>query len=659
MGKANISLNEMLVALGYDRVTYSQWVQNILQVREDFRRLFVATPRTSKRDRASHTLVSEDARTLIDNLCILKPYMSMFGQNPSKTELQVYQRLLHPDPKDDYHKEGIKTRKRLVAYKEFNDKALASLDKFMALVCRGRKIDITKDSLRKLMSEFVQVGDTGELAATSALHEFDPAENACWHTIIEMQEKLDEHPDDSSTHLRLAESWYALNQQDECLEELDTCLGIHPADGVAWALKAKVLFERLESEKQLFKPVFAEPDRSPYVSSLNRSEVDRMFMRDAWGREANQELREGFVDAALEALKYWPSEDPWDDAGNLAFSTIGHGVNVEIDRDWLFYQLVMNLMRADADRAAFSKTTFMEILSTFKSDENVKSFPVLRLRSCQGENLDTVAFLQKLTLLMKDYSAEGYRSLLEAFVSDFEETRWHARENLLELTNSPLAPELWNYLGAKKYARLYDRLLAYQAEFEGENRISHISCKLYTSIDDMLREPLRLYVANKFKEDSGQFYEKMKDAMPQGLIVSGITPQMVRESFSQKLVEIHEHCHSYDALIREHVPSDICLLKERRTGVYPRLVPLVELVKYNLTGDQHALATLDALAASRECMNYFLDDNEYYLIQMFDVFWEHENMDPGLKKPESFFKEAHAVCTEAGSLKMILDGDDC
>jgi hypothetical protein len=106
-------LKEVLKELGYENdKPLSDWVQNIMQNKEDFKKMYIPEENKRSRDsheKQSHMKVWESAKVLIGNLCLLKRYIKLFPKQRSRendNRWEPYEYLLKKKSEND--KEKIK-----------------------------------------------------------------------------------------------------------------------------------------------------------------------------------------------------------------------------------------------------------------------------------------------------------------------------------------------------------------------------------------------------------------------------------------------------------------------------------------------------------------------------------------------------------------------
>jgi hypothetical protein len=88
MSEETVLLKDVLKKLGYgDDKSLSDWMQNIMQNKEDFRKRYI--PPKCRRtlgsgERERNTYVFRSAEVFIENLCILNRYITLFPRRSQK-----------------------------------------------------------------------------------------------------------------------------------------------------------------------------------------------------------------------------------------------------------------------------------------------------------------------------------------------------------------------------------------------------------------------------------------------------------------------------------------------------------------------------------------------------------------------------------------------
>ncbi|MDO9214307.1 MAG: hypothetical protein Q8Q54_02925 [Methylococcales bacterium] len=160
MREKEIALTDLIKQLGFDNRDeyFSKWVGGIIEKRENFKKKFVIEHEAQgrKNGRSQKTMVREDARIFVDNLCILMPYcIGFFGKNDkddNDKNFPTYQKLKNGSNKNEILIKAQKVKKDLDFQKRLNENALKGLSKIVAVFNVNNKIDITTDSLRDMLN---------------------------------------------------------------------------------------------------------------------------------------------------------------------------------------------------------------------------------------------------------------------------------------------------------------------------------------------------------------------------------------------------------------------------------------------------------------------------------------------------------------------------
>jgi tetratricopeptide (TPR) repeat protein len=242
MSTNEIALTDLvrqLVSEKHEANELSKWIRGIVKGdknkkgREDFEDRFIVEYHGYNRRPEKLMMVNNrEARIFVENLCILKPYMSLFGRETSDSKkFPAYQQLKLCD-KNNLLIEAQKLKDRLDLEKRINEDALRALPKFVAVLRSNHSIDITTTSLKEMMEQ-AHVSD--ELIDFSKLFQI-----AAWNDLSVLKAQLREEGETSETYRKIAEKILELGDEEGALDALDSATAISPDDGIAWALKAKI-----------------------------------------------------------------------------------------------------------------------------------------------------------------------------------------------------------------------------------------------------------------------------------------------------------------------------------------------------------------------------------------------------------------------------------
>ena len=591
--------------------------------------------------------VKKDAEILIENLCIIYAFKSIFLKNKKDEgdkEFRPFKDLESGDYKKHIEKDASKERKKLINNREEITSALANLDKFFAAVKSIDGIDITKQSLAELMANVKSV---------EGIYDFDPTTHACVIGLSNLRYDIAKSPNDHVLYRKMAELLYEMGQLEDSLDQIEECLELDPDNGIAWAIKAKILLEQLEEKRRSQKLNSHSLDSSPYTSAMTTSAIEWMFTEDHFGYDLNKELRREFVNSAFKALEFWPTRKPTlpcvdhchdkaqcpnDYLCETALYSTDELPDCEstIARDWMFFHLVQNIKLSEIQQheSAFS---LPKILESFRSTEDRNAFPNPYFLKDSPDPDEKIAFLQKLTLLIKEVSPEEHNALMEAFVHDLKKDKHHASRNLKTLTYSPLTNALWDHLGPKKYAAMHKLLWKYVKESEAEEHFGIIAVQALRTIRTPLDEPTTMYTQYSKKFMLQHWDDNWGPKFPDH------SREAVMNVFSKGIMEAHTSLKSlegmidYDQLFTTNSPEDFC-------SSYRGLVPLVALIEYNLTGNQMAKQRLDILTNKPDIAKFCFGSNDALLMQMFEECWQHEKTHTDSPNPIKFFKAIGPLC---------------
>lgn len=291
-------------------------------------------------------IAKEEARVFVDNLCILKPYMRLFEKVIYDTDhFSPYRQL------KSSNKSGLKTRSEklktdLEAKKKAIEEALIQLPKITAVLCSNNPIDITTDSLRELIEK--------SCPSSEAVNFSKSFQIAAWNELSTLETQLKEKGESSETYRKIAEKLLELGDFESALEALDDSIGISPDDGIAWALKAKIYLNLLgKAHKEQMTALSLNDFSGGFQHPINSEEQwINERIEDAYFSTEN--LHALFVEACFFALEHCPC---WDnsirtDKSGIQRKNFKPEYTCGIERDWIFFHLVLNLKKPDAEKYA-------------------------------------------------------------------------------------------------------------------------------------------------------------------------------------------------------------------------------------------------------------------------------------------------------------------
>jgi tetratricopeptide (TPR) repeat protein len=449
MKTKEIVLIDVVKKLGFEGYkALSNWVRDIIKSKEDFNKFI--DQQDDSYNRPEKIIVKGEARTLIDNLCILKPYMRLFEKvtvTDESNHFSAYRQLKSSS------KSGLKTRSEklkidLELKKKGIEEALIQLPKVTAVLCSNNPIDITTDSLRELIEKACPPSEVVDFAKSFQI--------AAWNELSTLEAQLDKD-ETSETYRKVAEKILELEDEDGALEALDNATTISPDDGIAWALKAKIYLDLLGKAHKEKMTALSVSDFSGGFEHPINSEEQWINERIDDAYFSTENLHALFVEACLFALEYCPC---WDnsvhtDKNGVQRKNFKPKYTSEISRDWIFFHLILNLKKSDIEKYDIR---LLEILRTFQSP--YEAMPKLIFSPFSAEYQNETRFQLKLIEILSWISLDDCHQLLNVFVERFESWgwQWRSAEDVAILSRSNISQLFWDYLGREKFLRLYEKL---------------------------------------------------------------------------------------------------------------------------------------------------------------------------------------------------------
>jgi hypothetical protein len=485
MKTEEIALIDVVKKLGFEGYkALSNWVRDIIKSKENFEERFVVQQDNSY-NRPEKVIVKEEARTLIDNLCILKPYMRLFEKvTDESNQFSAYRQLMSSS------KSGLKTRSEklktdLEAKKKAIEEALIQLPKMTAVLCSNNPIDITTDSLRELIEKTCSASEVVDFAKSFQI--------AAWNELSTLEAQLDKD-ETSETYRKVAEKILELEDEDGALEALDNATAISPDDGIAWALKAKIYLDLLGNARKEQMTALSSDFSGGFEHPINSEEQwINERIEDAYFSTEN--LHALFVEACLFALEHCPC---WDnsvhtDKNGVQRKKFKHEYTGGITRSWIFFHLVLNLKKSDIEKYDIR---FLEILRTFQSCSRYEAMPdapYFILSPFSAEYQNETRFQLKLIEILSWISLDECHSLLNVFVERFESWgwRWRSAEDVAILSHSNVSQLFWNYLGREKFLQLYEKLESHVTKSRQMEKLETLCSIQWQSLQSGLNDDLK------------------------------------------------------------------------------------------------------------------------------------------------------------------------
>jgi len=625
MHRKNILLKDMIERLGHfddPKKKLHNWIRQTFKDKENFQRDYVA-PKEKKK---APVRVYEKAKTIVDNLCIIYPYRDFFPKNgklDSDSEFKTYRDLISGEHKYYIDNEASKLHEQLMFEKEVNARSLTNLSRFIAALKSQPEIDIEKDSLRELMNSTLE-----------SSHNFksNPHELSCWNKLVDLRARTRTNPKDSRLYRKMAEYLYELNLIDQSLNQTNEAIALTPEDGIAWAIKAKILHKKLTPSRKDHFQALAMTDFSGHISAPITSEERWINERVDETAESVEEIRKEFIEAAFNALENWPhwEEVPlsWGQKNYHPDTTISNDCSLEIRRDWLFFHMVMNMGPRDLFTIADAKPRLHEIYKTWRTPSSTYAFPSLCFDLFSIERSHENDFLVRLTAFMALISEETHKELLDQFIDVFKRYDFSPDEHLSILSNSLISKHLWNHLGPVDYTNLYSLLMRYKRQNDEHEKLSSFSRKVAAEIQSVFESSIKLY---------SQYFNDVIDHSEEEAM-----EKEIEKEFSTALMNAGDVIELMAPMIDRKAIYELSDPRKLHQG-YGDLMLYLPLVEYNLTASKEAKAIITFFAEFPIYMECCIMSEDDYLLSLFEKFWTHGGANPNAKKPLDFFSKAQEI----------------
>lgn len=511
MKKTNIELKLLVENIGfkYDK-RLSSWLQNILQDKEDFARRFVITKRDKNNiNKAKLMEVKPQAKILVENLCFLYIFKSFFprAEKGRERDYPTYQDLKSGDFKSYFQNKASKLKNDLSTEGKRNLDAQSKLNGFFGVLSSVEKLDITKESIRELISKQSQ---------NTIPVPFSPQELSAWNELVTLKSMFEESPDDMELLIQIAEKQFFLNEPDQAHDLLINVIEINPGKGNAWAILTKLYFDKyIESQKEHIE----SNARSEFMGEIPHP----INSEERWINERIEDshdqvitIRDKFINAAFNALNHWPKSESTYKKGTHYYNTYSGGNEIKLIRGWIFFHLTIALKQNDFNGERGNE--FLEILGSFPEHYQYKSFPDLELDMLSTEYRQELPFQVKLTSILKFLSKLGHVQCLDEFILMFDDDLLQdnperylssIENNLVVLSNSLISEDFWEYFGAVKYKNIYDRLYKISLETKEAVRLNVLAQKVKGSVFSSLEPLISSLKFNPFDKQEEKSFDEL------------------------------------------------------------------------------------------------------------------------------------------------------
>ena len=497
MNKQNsigIPLIEMVRSLGYLQPSkLSNWVRDIIKNKENFKRFMVTEEKLGRQDaRPEKFLVSSDAETLVDNLCILKQFKGFFptkSNNPK--EYPAYSLLknsrlnLSPDISAE------KIFKRLEDEERINKKAQKSLSRFHHILKNEMPINIEQNSLRRLINKVV-VENTSEVVDFS-----DTFRIAAWNELASLKKAFEEEKESSERYIKIAIAFIEFGNLDEALDSLNSAVVLDKTNPVPYAIKSKIYLDLLIKSMMKERDVNATTGFEGTIEHPISSEeyYINTQIENAWNDKV--QLHSEFIKSSFQTFQHWCGKDK-----NERLNVKDFGYDFDLTLNKIFFDFVMHadskdfgLSFDDIKNFTTRDFAFRYLDWSFSADKDMKknakkiflqTFEFLRLKMHSDDIFISSAmydvfkhnrdmedrFQLNLTTIFSWISQSHLEVALTKMIKNFEFFQNNAAYSIAVLESGKMKKLFWNYLGSDGYNKLHAQCDEYQKRIQDYQRIN-------------------------------------------------------------------------------------------------------------------------------------------------------------------------------------------
>ncbi|BBL90685.1 hypothetical protein VroAM7_33380 [Vibrio rotiferianus] len=464
-----VALTDLVKSLGYENsAPLSNKIRDILKNKEDFKRKYIIDEEVLSGGRPEKTLVSPDAKILVDNIAIIQQYSTtLFGKaSPDDSSVLPYYRELKQGIDEEWFKIKVCQQKTKLHTSLTRSKdSLEALPTFAKTILDNPKIDIRNTSIRSLMessegsANLINFGKVYELAA--------------WNELVNLQDKVTEGENTSLNHQLIGDRLLSLGDIDQALIALNESVELNPENGVAWALIAHITYQMLMKKYQEHSTALARTDYSGFIENPITSEEHWINERVEETYEDVDISRKRFAEAAIQALQFWPSWNgiptKLDDGStkpNYYYTLDQCGyTSVELKRDNLFLLLLDHITRQDFLQY---REECVEIWRSFQR-WNAELYPLTSIFSFPLNSYGSL--IQFISWIDKDELSVAIEELVKEFGRNI-----HSARKTIEFLQQPNVSQMfWIHLGRDRYAKLLVSLEESEREHTENSRVEVLS----------------------------------------------------------------------------------------------------------------------------------------------------------------------------------------
>nr|WP_321270018.1 hypothetical protein [uncultured Tolumonas sp.] len=446
MKNKSVALTDMVISLGYENSgPLSNKIRDILKSKEDFKKRYVVEE-TGSLGRPEKFLVSEDAKTLIDNIAIIQQYSMLFGKAPigENMVLPYYRELRAGIDKETFKKNVFAQTTKLNQSISRSRESLENLPIFAKVILETSKLDICDKSIRTLMENtdsrnLINFGKTYELEA--------------WNELIELQNKVSSGENTSLNHQLIGDLFLSLGDVEQALTAFEESVELDPKNGVAWALMALANYKKLSRQYKELHTALARTDFNGFIE--NPIDAEEYWINERVDETLNDvtNSKKRFVDAAIQGLQHWPE---WDNVSRTLSDgrkkpnyyyhlNQSRNTSVELTRDKLFLLLLSHIKHEDFIQ---HHDVCVEILRSFQrwdpQNNPLTSIMLMPLDAC-GSLLQLISWIDK----------DEFIIALREFEKNIEKNYYSPSKSIQFLKSPKISEMFWKYLGRENYVNLF------------------------------------------------------------------------------------------------------------------------------------------------------------------------------------------------------------
>ncbi|WP_024870565.1 tetratricopeptide repeat protein [Tolumonas lignilytica] len=447
MKNKSVALTDMVISLGYKNSSQiSNRIRDILKEKEDFKKRYVVDEKKGSYGRSEKFLVSEDAKTLVDNIAIIQQYESLFSRaSTGETNMLRYYRELRAGIDKETFKENVFTQTtKFNQYISRSKESLENLPIFAKVILETSKLDICDTSIRTLMENadsrnLINFGKTYELAA--------------WNELIELQNKVSLGENTSLNHQLIGDLFLSIGDVEQALIAFEESVELDPKNGVAWALMALANYKRLTKQHKEVHTALARTDFNGFIE--NPIDAEEYWINEQIDETLNDvtNSEKRFVDAAIQGLQHWPE---WDNEprtlsdGRKKPNYYYHlnqsrNTSIELTRKKLFLLLLCHIKHENFIQ---HRDVCVEILRSFQhwdpQNNPLTSIMLMPLDACGS-------LLQLISWIDKDEFIIALRELAKNIANNH-----YSPSKSIQFLKSPQISEMfWKYMGRESYLNLF------------------------------------------------------------------------------------------------------------------------------------------------------------------------------------------------------------